>query len=65
MLAMEIDEERKEDWNGSYQTAQFGHEADEERKAKLEKMVATAQLILALIKDCGRCGCGFCPSNPF
>ena len=33
-------------------------EMDEEKRAKLKKMVATAQLMLAMIKS-GRCVCGF------
>ena len=32
----------------SYKTAQVGYETDEERIARLEKMVATTQLRLAL-----------------
>ena len=39
-------------------------ETDEERKARLEKMVATAQLMLALIKGEVDVG-GFYPSNLF
>ena len=31
--------------------AQVGHGDGQERKARLEKMVATAQVMLALIKD--------------
>ena len=37
-------------------------EMDEERKSRLKKMVATAQLMLAMIKS-GRCGCGFVPQT--
>ena len=37
-------------------------ETDEERKARLEKMVATAQLMLALIKGVVD-GCGFVPQT--
>ena len=33
--------------DGSYQTAQLAMETDEERKARLKKMVATTQLRLA------------------
>ena len=39
-------------------------EMDEERKVKLKKMVATAQLMLALIKVWSMwCGCGFVPQT--
>ena len=34
--------------DGSYQTAQVGHGDGQERKARLEKMVATTQFRLAL-----------------
>ena len=39
-------------------------EMDEERKARLEKMVATAQVMLALIKGVVDVGV-VCPLNPF
>ena len=38
-------------------------ETDEERKAKLEKMVATAQLMLALIKGVVDMGVDFIPQT--
>ena len=47
-MAQEMDEERKAGEDGSYPTAQVSHETDEERKARLKKMVATTQLRLAL-----------------
>ena len=39
-------------------------EMEEERRARMKKMVATAQLMLALIKGVVDVG-GFFPSNPF
>ena len=44
----------------SYQTAQVGRG---ERKARLEKMVATAQLMLALNKGVANVVCGFVPQT--
>ena len=45
---METVEERRA--RQEYVAAQFGHGDGEERKSKLEKMVATATLMLALTK---------------
>ena len=39
-------------------------EMDKERKAGMEKMVATTELMLALIKGVVNVGVA-CPSNPF
>ena len=38
-------------------------EMNEERKARLEKMVATTQLLLAPIKGVVNVGCGFVPQT--
>ena len=48
---METEEEKKSKTREccSYQMAQFGY-GDKERKSRLEKKVATAQLMLALTK---------------
>ena len=46
-----VDRRRKKsktEEDGSYKTAEVGHETDKKRKPRLEKMVATTQLRLAL-----------------
>ena len=51
-LALETEEERaKPENDAATKRLRLAMEMDEERKARLEKMVATAQVMLALIKD--------------
>ena len=47
-MAQETDKERQAGKNGSYRLLKLAIETDEERKARLKKMVATTQLRLAL-----------------
>ena len=47
---MEGDRRRKESKTSATKWLRLAMETDEERKARLEKKVATAQLMLALIK---------------
>ena len=47
----------EQDWRiMHYQTAPLAMEMDKERKARLEKMVATTELMLALIKGVANVG---------
>ena len=49
-LGLAVEKEEQTGECCSYKMARFGHEMDEERKSRLEKMIATAQLMLALTK---------------
>ena len=63
-LAMEMDEERKGlEKMVSTKWLSLAMEMDEERKARPEKMVATAQLMLDLIKDVVDVGVVFVPQT--
>ena len=65
---METEEERsaKLEDDAATQWLRLAIEMDEERKARLEKMVAGSYRTTHVrpdLKRCGRCGCGFVPQT--
>ena len=63
-LAVETEKKEKKarlENDAATKRLRFAMEMDEERKVRLEQMVATAQLLLALVKGVVNVGSGFVP----